>query len=267
MNMRNNYRMSLTLLVYKNQTSSQAICEYLNKKYDIDIVEINDINQTKNYISIVIIHRDTPNMMKLVDLSDKRLIFVTKREHSGIPHKTASVGFSEYLFCEAYDYFMPTYSLRAFPKKVLTPKIGYYTKMIGSDTDKALYKEYLTKFNIPSVNLMELKDTKLFFEQITHFMYLYCTEFDGMPNTLCEAVNSNKQIIIPNQKIKRDGGFDFASNTNFHLDYNDTILDNSNNIFLEKNFEKVYQAMIESDFRLCFDRNRHYNIRNFLNEL
>ncbi len=266
--MRNNYPMSSNLLVYKKQTSSESICKYFNEICDVDIVEISNLNQNLNYENIIVTHRDTPNIIKLIkQLDDPRLIFVTQKQHSGIPFKTAAVGFSEYLFTPSYDYFIPTYSLRSFPKEVSTPKIGYYTKMIGSPEDKKLYQKYLLEFGCDSVNLLDTKNPKTFFEQITHFLYLYSTNFDGMPNTLCEAVNSNKQIIIPNRKIKRDGGYDFASNCNYHTNFNDTILDNSDNIFIKDNFLKVFEALIDNNFRLSFDRNKYYNIERWIYDL
>jgi hypothetical protein len=107
-----------------------------------------------------------------------------------------------------------------------------------------------------------------FFSNITHYIYPKSAWFqDPFPNSLLEAVQCNKQIVLPNiiGRNHKDGIDDIAEiiNYQFHFDPNITV-DNSQNPLIFSNFKKFYLTLFENNFEYRLDRQKYKSFRMWL---
>jgi hypothetical protein len=109
-----------------------------------------------------------------------------------------------------------------------------------------------------------------FFNSITHYvMPKSLTFIDPFPHTLLEAVQSNKQIIIPTigHRNHKDGIDDIQDCIQWHDDfYPDKFVDNSQCLLKFKNFKKFYQKVIDNNFEYSFEKLKYKNMKEWILE-
>jgi len=89
-----------------------------------------------------------------------------------------------------------------------------------------------------------------FFTNVSHYVYFKSNMFkDPYPNSLMEAVQSNCQIIIPDNSRKFDDGIDdIISCIDYHNCLNNDIIDNTGSV-LNKDFTMYIKKLIDKGFK------------------
>lgn len=265
------------LFVYKENTSSKIFANSIyNTFYDVDIIEISNfpnININK-YHKIIFAFRKMSDNLKLLNykvINNDKFIFMTSDYLTSYPFKTAANGFNEYITGKQ-DYFMPICSNESGSLRPKNDTIGFYSnKQIHTYNDRALYDEFQKQH--PNMRFIELgkysKNIIKFMNNISHFLYIHTKNFDAFPNTLIEAILSNKQIIIPepiNEKLP-DGSFDIKEAIEYHTNYDCVKLyDNSNTIISKYSFLKVWTLLYEHNFEYSFNKNKYKTYVEWYND-
>lgn len=111
-------------------------------------------------------------------------------------------------------------------------------------------------------------DSEEFFSHITHFLYpRSSTYIDVTSHALIEAVQLNKQIIIPDisGREHQDGVDDTASCIRYHKHFDpNKKLDNYDNILTAAVFKKFYNQVFNNDWNYPLDRTKYKTFRDWI---
>lgn len=104
-----------------------------------------------------------------------------------------------------------------------------------------------------------------FWPKVTHyFQFRSEVFFDPYPNSLQEAIDNNKQIIVPkNHRSFEDGVDDVLTCIHYHTDLNTKHFDNSRTILQAKNFRNFYLKLYENNWEYHLDRSKYKTFREW----
>lgn len=226
-------------------TSSLRFCEE-HKNF----CELFDYNNT--YIRII--HRSFSSVAEIIK-NDKDLFFINIpkkiQQEIVVKNNVASCGFS---FCKQNKIknFIPfiTNFRSLSPEKERT---GIYFSKHTKPNTKFLIKEDFKDALILGDKIEGFEqtyDSQYFFNNITHYVHIPSEEFyEVMPQSLLEAIMSDKQIMIP--KTNRtffDGIDDIKSCINFSEDLHNEHKSNEDSILRYENFERFYNNLFKNNF-------------------
>lgn len=149
-----------------------------------------------------------------------------------------------------------------FLKKYLNElNIDFELYILGSSKIVThLYNKKIKKITIT-------KNPEEFFSNITHYIYPESTMIDPFPQSILEAVHHNCQIIIPENKNKKnkDGIDDIKSCIKYHKEFSITkFYDNSDCILSFTNLKNFYFKLFENNFEYRMNRDKYLNITDFI---
>lgn len=271
-------------------TISERFCELLPHHFDhVESSKVSCIHElSKKYRKIIFItqapnqyHRRVfPSPLVIKDLNH----LINIREEYNYPfYNSCTNGFNYFVNSKSIKNFFPfiTDVEPIEQKKGNLPCLGfYYRKDLNPDSFKYFCREIIgllkdkvnifTMGDMPHIWLDWFKEVenwkhtynrKEFWENVTHYVFPKSAVFiDPFPNALLEAVQLNKQIILPEVpgRMHTDGiedietCIDFHRNINFSIDYN-----NSDQPIIFQNFRKWYEWLIENNYRYRFSKDKY----------
>lgn len=221
-----------------------------------------------------------------VELKDfKYIIFIRPNLNNSL-YKSATNGFYSYINNKLFKNYIPL--ITDFPEikniEREKPCIGFYCRF-GHFLAVAMFKNLLenlkTKVDVyimgsdghnfskyPMVDKCEhTLNNKKFFSNITHYVYPEDKyHYDPFPHSLLEAVQTGKQIIIPDgHRYFQDGITDIQDLILFHRDFDPEVYyDNSNCPLTSENFRKFYTKLFDNNFQYSFDRRKYKTMRDWV---
>lgn len=227
------------------------------------------------------------DFVKLMNLD--HLVFI-RNEYNFSSYNSCSNGFHYYLKYDMFKFFFPC--VLDFNLKIINlpkteyPTIGFYYRPDVAP-DSCIYFLNLIKYLSEEINVVLLGykndiiatfnnvkfyqhtiDNNYFFNAIDYFIYPMSKIFeDPFPNTLLEAIQCNKQIVIPelSGRTHKDGIDDIIDCSNFSRDLKFTTqIDNSKTIFRFDTFSNFYQRVLDNNFEYSFERNNFDNFYNWI---
>ena len=267
-------------------TTSQRLMnefpDYLDHLNDLDSQNLEELNE--EYKRIIFITQ-APHMYH-IKMNYSRLkainpIIFLRGDKNPILYESCNNGFYYYKTYKNIKYYIPFITdFNPYKQKShLKPCIGFYIRRFLVPDSHLRCIDFLKNLkhevnvvtmgnNIPEIksipNVKSYKhtyDNKEFFSNISHYVYPASKKFqDPFPNTVLEAIQSNKQIIfldIPNRNHV-DGIDDIKDCIKWHKDFNpDLNYDNSNCILKFNNFKKFYIDLFNNNFEYSFDREKY----------
>lgn len=227
-----NYSCGFNPITLRNK--NHLVFTRYEKKYGFLNNAVNGFNYYKKY------HKNLPNFIPFI------LPYNTKHSFSGkcIGYyiRKKSLGRSYRMFLDFLD--------------TLNEPLNLYT--MG-------YNEHIIHKNIKTHTHTNNRDD--FFNNISHYVYPKSEHADPFPHSLCEAIFSYKQVIIPEIKNRtfRDGIDDLESCVKFHRSWSEKIYDNSNSIIF-KDFTGFYNRLMENDFEYKCDPTRYKNFADWIDK-
>jgi hypothetical protein len=117
-------------------------------------------------------------------------------------------------------------------------------------------------------NFKHTYDNVEFFNSITHYVFPKSKQYiDPLPHALLEAVQSDKQIIIPTieGRTHKDGIDDIQDFIKYHNKVDiDTYYDNTNYLLREEVFKDFYLRVFDNNYEYSFDRSKYSNMREWV---
>lgn len=214
--------------------------------------------------------------------STNHTFFLRGQEYPSL-FNSCSNGFHYYRQYDKIKNFIPfvtDFQVDSTPKDI--PCVGFYLRrLLVKDSHRYIYEflenckhkidlyimggEFISPERLKTFKCVNsykhTTDKKEFFGNITHYIYPMSKEFqDPFPNTVLEAVQNNKQIILPMipGRNHKDGIDDIQDCIKYHTEFNpDVFYDNSDCILKHKYFRKFYLNLFENDFNYYLDRNKY----------
>jgi hypothetical protein len=117
-------------------------------------------------------------------------------------------------------------------------------------------------------NFKHTYDNTEFFNSITHYVFPKSKQYiDPFPNSLLEAVQAGKQIIIPTIEGRkhRDGIDDIQEFIEYHNEIDiDNYYDNSTCLLRAKTFRNFYLKVFANNYEHSFDRSKYSSMREWV---
>lgn len=245
---------------------------------DIEFESFSDIfdHNYDKYIFRTQVSGNYKDFKPLSLLKKNHLVFTRHENRYGFLNN-ATNGFSYYKkYSQDLPIFIPfiiPYMVEPIYDEVC---MGYYIRRQSLQHSYRMFMEFLDTLDRP-VNLYTMGydsvinhrnvkshthtyDRDAFFGNISHYIYPKSTYVDPFPHSLCEAVMSGKQIIIPEMKNRTfmDGIDDIESCISFHRGWSDVVYDNTDSI-LFKDFMPFYRRLLDNNFEYRCDPTRYKN--------
>jgi hypothetical protein len=221
-----------------------------------------------------------------IDLRNINHLIYLHPNLNGVLYNSATNGFYSFLDNKLFKNYIPWFTdfPLIHPIKRDKPCIGFYCRF-GHFLAVAMFKNLLenlkTKVDVyimgsdghnfskyPMVDKCEhTLNNKKFFSNITHYVYPEDKyHYDPFPHSLLEAVQTGKQIIIPDgERDFRDGITDMQDLILFHRDFDPEVYyDNSNCPLTSENFRKFYTKLFDNNFQYSFDRMKYKTMRDWV---
>lgn len=258
-------------------------CEFLE---DTRIRKLEKLKYKKLIFLTQVPHCYNPNI-NFIKLLNVNHIFYLRAEHVNSLYNSCTNGFYYYKENLKIKNYIPT--ITNFPK-TKEPKeecVGFYVRRWltpdSFDFFMDMLDNYPKKLKVcimgdpcPEIenhnNVLHYNhtyDNVQFFSEITHYVYPASKIFqDPFPHSILEAVQSGKEIIIPDIQGRnhRDGIDDIKDCIKWHKKLNiDKIgTDNKNQILIAKNFRKFYRKVFDNDFEYEFDRKKYETMKEWI---
>lgn len=272
---------------------SERIAELFPETFDyVEQGEFNDWHEALGDYKKIIFMTHSPRTYfkapNFVDLSEIPHMIYMREEFNSPFYNSVTNGFNYYMQHESIKNYVPlvTPPPSTFATNRSRPVIGYYLRAnlltqsmkqfineleaLKDEVDVFILGEKCYDFSqIKNVKHCDhTNDASRFFSYITHFVYPRNDEFaDPFPHTLLEAVNLNKQIIIPDIRTNslRDGIDDIRDMIDYHdkIDFN-SYFDNKDCVLTFENFKGFYNEIIKNDFEYSFDRKKFKSLSQWI---
>lgn len=264
---------------------AKEFSEYLEYKPDYECID--KLDQFNEEYKKLIFVTQAPKMYlfkaNFLNLRELNYSYFIRGENNPKVYKNSITNgfYYNYMYpdIESYVPFIFDFPVPIQSKVDDLPVVGFYIRpiLVPDVLDYAVYfcKTVNTKIRLYILgdchynfakfdNIVSCKQTYNnvdFFSNITHYIYPKSAWFqDPFPNSLLEAVQCNKQIIIPDISNRKhlDGIDDISEVINYHKELNiDRELDNTNCPLRLKNFENFYLNIFNNDFKNRLDRNKY----------
>ena len=266
---------------------SKRFASYFPKQLDYikssDVVSLEELNTQYERI---IFSAQAPHLYEVptnfITLRNINHIIYIRNEHNNELYNSCTNGFHYYLNSDIKHFIPMITDFNAPQPSELC--IGFYAKLYRTDTLISFYdfmdnlpfkmKIYTMGDYLPYLenhkNVIEYKhtyDNYGFFSNITHYVYSTPNDFvDPFPHALLEAVQCNKQIIIPTIERKfKDGIDDVKDCIKWHKNFSpDVVYDNSQCILKFENFTNFYKKVLENNFEYNFDKLCYNNYKDWI---
>ena len=257
----------------------EHLSEYMDFKQDIEIT--NYQKESENYKKLIFtlqaphLYNTKFSFLTLRPLN--HLIYIRK-ESNNIFFNSASNGFNYYKNNDQ-KHFIPMITDFNTIDKVEDVCIGYYSRVHVNPDVQEYFIDFLSnlpyKINLctmgdnvynfsqlPSVNKWFFTNENTnFFSRITHYIYPMSETFiDPFPNSILEAVQCGKQIVLPKlpKRCHIDGVEDLMSCIQYHDNLNlNKYYDNSDCCLNFKSFRSFYDRILNNDFENILDREKY----------
>lgn len=270
-------------------TSSKRLVEEFPNflEYKTDKECINKLDQLNSEYRRLIFVTQSPAMYcfnaTFVGVRELNYIYFIRKEFHPIMFNNAASNGFYYAYDDAniehYIPFIYNFQVEKTSKIENIPVVGFYIRPVIVP-DSFRYAIEFAKNVKNKIKLMVLGDCKYnfdkfpnivdfeqtydnhyFFSKISHYIYPKSAWFqDPFPNSLLEAVQCNKQIILPSisGRKHRDGIDDIAEIINYHKEFNpDKEFDNNSCVLNIKYFKKFYHKLFSNNFECKLDRNKY----------
>ena len=254
----------------------------------VDFIEAEKVNwdqilgKYKKIIFITQVPRAYKIAINIISLRNINHLIYIRDEYNHSLFNSCSNGFYYYLDHKSIKNYIPTMMPFDIESRRLTrPCLGFYERSCVTMDAYKWFTDFLAecKYEI-DVYLMgnpptsdftkrfdcvqrfdHTFDNKKFFSSISHYVFPASkTYMDPFPNTMLEALQAGKQLIIPTipGRNHRDGVDEIKECVKYHTTFNpDVYYNNSNTILKSENFEKFFRNVLENDFEYYLDRDKY----------
>jgi len=266
---------------FSSNRLQQCFPEWLDHLVDLDAQNLEELNeQYQKLIFITQVISKYHFKLTISRLQPLNYILFLRGKQNPLLYNSCNNGFYYYKHYKNIKYFVPfvtDYNIQSLKKNI--PCIGFYIRrnivpdsflFIDSFLKECKYKIdiFIMGDDVPRfkeykcVNTYEHTYNKdIFFQNITHYMYPCSKVFqDPFPNSVLEAIQTNKQIIFPNIPYRdhKDGIDDIKDCIKWYETFQPNIIyDNKDCILKAKYFKKFYLNLFENNFEYNFDREKY----------
>jgi hypothetical protein len=261
--------------------------DFLESRGTIDWDQISE--KYKKIIFITQVPKAYKVPVNIISLRNINHLIYIRDEYNHSLFNSCSNGFYYYLDHKSIKNYIPTMMPFDIESRRLTrPCLGFYErKDITMDSYKWFtdflaeckheidvylmgnppYSDFTKRFDCVQ-NFNHTYDNERFFSSISHYVFPASKIYvDPFPNTILEAVQTGKQLIIPTipDRSHRDGVDDIKECVKYHTTFNpDVYYDNSNTMLKSENFDKFLKNVLENDFEYHLDRDKYKSFSEWI---